>query len=812
MKISYNWLREYCKTDLTPAEVAEILTATGLEVEGVEMLDAVPGGLRGVVVGEVVEKTAHPNADRLSVTKVNVGEQELLPIVCGAPNVAAGQKVLVATVGASLHPKGADKPFKIKKAKIRGEESRGMICAEDELGIGTSHDGIMVLPENATVGQPAADFLQLTSDAILEIGLTPNRTDAFCHYGVARDLAAFINQESSAKLTMPDVSGYAANRTDGQFTVEVENAEACPRYAGILIEDIEVKPSPEWLQTRLRNVGLTPKNNVVDITNFVLHELGQPLHAFDADCIAGNKIRVAFCDNETPFETLDGVERKLSDRDLMICDAEKPLCIAGVMGGSNSGVSEKTTRVFLESACFNSTFVRKTAKRHQLSSDASFRFERGVDPNGVITGLKRAAMLISEIAGGEITTDVFDFYPEKVEPVVVQFSPRRCNKLIGAKLTDDAMRNILESLEIAVTASGDEWQLAIPTYRVDVTREADVVEEILRIYGYDRVEVPQKMNASLNVSKGVDKEYLHNLIANLLVSNGFVQMMSNSLSASAALKKLGNAFDPAQSARILNPLSADLDVMRQSNLVHMLEAVELNQNHKNADLKLFEFGNVYRKSPGKGGRPFIEELHLSVLITGKRFAESWDSPDRAVNYYDLRNEIDLILQRLGLASRCKFGASEIDYLAEGQQISVGKKTIGHLGLLKSSVGKKFDVDQPVYYAELNWSAIFKFIGNGVIRFQPMPKYPVVRRDYSLLLDRSVSFADIEKLARKTEKTLLSEVGLFDVYEGESLGANKKSYAVRFMMAADRTLKDEEVDQAMGRIRAALEEKLGATLR
>ncbi len=809
MKISYNWLKEYIHTDLAPESVAEILTNTGLEVEGITALEVIKGGLKGVVVGEVVEKSAHPNADRLSVTKVDVGGESLLPIVCGAPNVAAGQKVLVATVGATLYPEGDENGFKIKKAKIRGEESMGMICAEDELGLGKSHDGIMVLPEDAKVGTPAAELLKLESDYIFEIGLTPNRSDAFCHFGVARDLAAFLRQKEEVELKYPDLTSFNSG-SEGDISIKIEATSACLRYSGLLIENVTVQPSPEWLQKKLRSIGLTPKNVVVDVTNFVLHELGQPLHAFDASKIRGNEVKVKFYESGTKFTTLDGIERELSNSDLMIGDAEGPMCIAGVLGGSNSGVTETTTSVFLESACFHPATVRRTAKRHQVNTDASFRFERGVDPNEVVNGLKRAAMLIAELAGGKITTPVIDHYPEQVQPKKIQFSIPQCYQLIGQEIPVDEITAILRNLDFEILEQKeDQLFLAVPTYRVDVSRQADVVEEILRIYGYDRIELPEKISASVNVSEGVDKEYLHNLIADLLVSDGFLQMMSNSLTSSTALAKLAAAeFPERTSVKILNPLSSELDVMRQTLLVNMLEAVELNQNHKNKDLRLFEFGNIYQRT----AEGIHEEMQLGLLLTGLRYPESWNNPKESVSYYDLRNQVNVMLQRLGLHEKCRFQSGVAGYLADGQSILCGKNVVGQLGWVKPEVTGQFDIQQTVFFAVVNWSLILKEIGDGTIRYQRIGKFPVVRRDFSLLLDQSVTFEAIAQLARKTGKELLKEVGLFDVYEGPKLDAGKKSYAVRFSLSADKTLTDSEVDDVMSRIREALEKKLGATLR
>lgn len=812
MKLSYSWLKQYVDTGLTAEEAGAILTATGLEVEAIERRESVRGGLEGVLVGHVVEKTVHPNADRLSVTRVDIGDGTLLSVVCGAPNVAKGQKVLVATVGTTLYPNGEDKGLKIKKSKIRGEESCGMICAEDELGIGESHDGIMVLPEDAPVGMAAAQYLNIQSDDILEIGLTPNRTDAFCHYGVARDLAAFLKQGTKKEiLRFPDISAFRSDSENGLIKINVEAPEACIRYAGLLIENVNVKPSPAWLQERLRSIGITPKNNVVDVTNFVLHELGQPLHAFDADKIRGGVVRVAMADEGALFKTLEGTERKLSAEDLMICDVDGPMCMAGVLGGDNSGVSETTTRIFLESACFESTVVRKTAKRHQISTDASFRFERGVDPNGVVEGLKRAAMLIKEVAGGAITTPVIDVYPQEVKRAEIRFSPDRCNQLIGYSLSEVDIRAILESLEIKIKEeSGSEWLLTIPTYRVDVTREADVVEEILRIYGYDNIPIPQKLSSSVNVSEQKSAEYLRKIVSDLLVSNGFVQMMSNSLSSSSGLAKLNSRdFPETASVGILNPLSSELDIMRQTLLVNMLEAVALNQNHKNPNLRLFELGNVYRKSDNSTS----EEMHLGLVLSGLRYAESWNNPQRNVDYFDLKNTLQLILQRFGMDSRCVLEVSGADYFSEGQVCRTAKEEIGQLGWIRKEILHAFEIDQPVLFCVLNWQKFCAELGSGKVKYKAVSRYPLVNRDFSLLLDSEIQFSEIELLARKSGKRILKDVSLFDVYEGKNLGQGKKSYAVRFVLGSeDRTLKDAEVDEVMNQIRKALEKELGAKLR
>lgn len=811
MKVSRNWLKTYLPVEVSVERMAEILTQTGLEVEAVTPLESVRGGLAGVVVGHVVEKTQHPDADRLSLTRVDVGNGEALPIVCGAPNVAQGQKVLVATEGAVLYPKGDEKGFKIKKSKIRGQESRGMICAEDELGLGDDHCGIMVLPNDAPIGMPAADYLKLETDHIIEIGLTPNRTDAFSHFGVARDLAAFLGQDEKVSLVKPDVSAFKPGQDESKISVRVEDNERCIRYAGVLLEGVKVAPSPAWLQTRLRVIGITPKNNVVDCTNYVLHELGQPLHAFDADRIEGNTVVVKTCEADSTFTTLDDVERTLHADDLMICNAKGPICIAGVMGGKNSGVTEQTTRIFLESACFHPSSVRKTAKRHQINSDSSFRFERGVDANAMLFALKRAALLIMECAGGEVVSPIIDHYPAPVQPCKVDFSLSRCFSLIGQEIPLQTVRNIFNALDIEILGEqGDTWQLSIPTYRTDVTRQADVVEELLRIYGYDRVEIPAKLSASVNYGGGMEREYLRNLAADFLVSNGMIQMMSNSLSASTAHAKIGSALFPEdQHIKILNPLSAELDIMRRTLLVNMLEAVALNRNHKNPDLQFFEFGQVYHREE----KQTWESFNLALVMTGRRFPESWNNPGDEVSYFDLRNMFNMFLQRLGFAQRCTFGHEAADYLAEGQSVLLDGQNLGYIGRVKGDICGRFDIDQPVFFAELNWSLLLSKVGSGKVKVQPIPKFPTVRRDFSLLLDRSVRFEDIEKLARKTEKKLLREVELFDVYEGKNLPEGKKSYAVRFQLRSDdRTLTDELVDGIMDRIRQGLEKELGASLR
>lgn len=814
MKISFNWLRQYIETTCTVQEVSDILTAIGLEVESTEKIESIPGGLKGVVVGEILECIKHPDADKLSLTKVNVGTDEPLQIVCGAPNVAAGQKVLVATIGTVLHPSGGE-PLTIKKGKIRGQESHGMICAEDELGLGTSHAGILVLESTATVGMPAAEFLNITEDYCIEIGLTPNRTDAFSHYGVARDLAAALRnmegiKNEAAKLTKPTVSNFKADSSSAGIKVEVRDTEACPRYCGITIDGIKVGPSPKWLQERLTVIGLRPINNIVDITNYVQHEIGQPLHAFDAATIEGKTIVVRLADANEKFTTLDGIERTLNEQDLMICDTKKPLCIAGVFGGLNSGVKENTTSVFLESACFSPVSVRKSSKRHALKTDASFRFERGADIHSTLYALQLAALMITEMAGGNVASDVTDIYPSPSQPFRVSYDWKKTSSLIGKKIEKDKVKSILRDLEIEIVSETEEaLQLAVPLYRSDVQREADVVEEVLRIYGFNNVEVPTRMHSSLSHAPKQDVEKLQSRIADLLSSIGFHEMMNMSLTRSKYLELASDDDMLKESAvEILNPLSSDLGIMRQTLLYSGLEAVALNQNHRSADIKAYEFGKAFFK----GANGYSEEKRLSLFLSGNRNPESWNNSTDEVSFSDLKGAFEKIIKALGI-NNFSYTSSSSSQLTDGLECYAGKTLLAKLGSVSSELLKEFDIKQRVLYAEVRWDNIMKALPKEPIQYKEPEKYPAVRRDLSLLLDKAVKYADIERTALETERKLLRGVNLFDVYEGKNMDAGKKSYAISFTLQdASKTMNDQQVDIVMGRIQKALEEKLGASLR
>jgi phenylalanyl-tRNA synthetase beta chain len=808
MKISYNWLRQYIHTNLGVQEIADVLTSIGLEVESVDRVEKVPGGLAGVIVGHVVECDKHPDADRLSLTKVDLGSGEPVQIVCGAPNVALGQKVLVATIGAKLYPTEGE-PFVIKKGKIRGAESHGMICAEDELGLGKSHAGIMVLDEAAVPGTPAADMLGLSDDFCLEIGLTPNRTDAFSHYGVARDLyAALCNAEQpvEATLTKPDVVAIDRN-AQSTMNVSVENTEACPRYVGVLLKGVKVGPSPSWLQERLQAIGQRCINNIVDITNFIQHEVGQPMHAFDAARIAGSHVRVRLASEGEKITTLDGLERALSDQDLVIADQEKAMCIAGVLGGSDSGVSEQTVDVFLESAYFHPVFVRKTAKRQGIHSDSSFRFERGCDPHQVIWALHRAVQLIQQEAGGEVASQVFDIRDDFQVAHKVDFNWKRSLRLIGKDLPKETVKQILTDLEICITAeTEDGLQLEVPLYRTDVQREADVVEEILRIYGYNRIEIPTRMQSSLSQQAHPDAEQLQHRVSDMLVSLGFHETQSMSLSGTRFLSL--NEAMASTAVEILNPLSGDLAIMRQSLAYGAMQAVELNQNHRNPDLRLFEFGKVYHKYASG----YHEERRVSITVTGRRSPESWNTTSDSVSFVDLRAAVDALCAAMGIRG-IQYKSGEHAFFGESIELSQGKQSLGFMGNVHPSLLKTFDVKQEVWYAELNWDALLKAVPASKVSYRQPEKFPAVRRDLSLLMDKAVRYAEIEKVAFETERKLLREVNLFDVYEGKNLEAGKKSYAVSFTMQdPSKTMTDQQVDQIMTRIQAALGEKLGAALR
>ncbi|MCO6149032.1 phenylalanine--tRNA ligase subunit beta [Flavobacterium sp. NRK1] len=807
MRISYNWLKQFIKLDWKSEEIAALLTDLGLEVEGVEKFESLKGGLEGVVIGHVLTCIQHPNADRLRITTVDLGDGIPVQIVCGAPNVAAGQKVPVATIGTTLYDKDGN-GFQIKKGKIRGEESHGMICAEDELGLGQGHDGIMVLNEDLKPGTPASKIFNIESDEVFEIGLTPNRADAMSHWGVARDLRAGLSQKNvHPELITPSVSNFRVDKRTLKIDVKVEDNKLAPRYCGVTISGITVKPSPAWLQNRLKAIGIAPKNNIVDVTNYVLHELGQPLHAFDAAKIRGNKVIVKTAEAGTKFITLDDIERTLHEEDLMICDETGPMCIAGVFGGKNSGVTEQTSSIFLESAYFNPVSIRKTAKRHGLSTDASFRFERGIDPTITEYALKRAALLIQETAGGEITSDTIDIYPKKIEdnPVVVNFN--NVKRVIGQELSKEDIKKILVSLDIKINNISDAGLgLVVPAYRVDVTREIDVIEEILRVYGYNNISFTQKLNASISNSARNEDYKLQNIIGAQMVSLGFNEMMANSLTTPEYVK-LSENLKEEFNVLMLNPLSSDLSAMRQSLLFSALEAVSFNINRKRSDLKLFEFGKTYHKLPSG----YDENKHLTLTVTGNRLSESWSYQQKPADFFMFKGYVNLVLTRLGI-TKVQSQPVTNDIFAEGIAITVGNDVIAEFGTIKKALLKHFDIKQDVFFADFNWGAIIKLV-SGKIKYTEISKFPEVRRDLALLIDQNVTFESIYKVARQTEKSLLKDISLFDVYEGQNLPEGKKSYAVSFVLQdSSKTLTDEQIDKIMGKIRVNLEKETGAQLR
>lgn len=809
MKISYNWLKQYVETDLTADEVGAILTETGLEVESVEKIEMVKGGLEGVVVGEVLTCEKHPDADKLKVTTVTVGADPL-QIVCGAPNVAVGQKVAVAMVGCTLYPT-PEEPLKMKVSKIRGVESHGMLCAEDELGIGHSHAGIMVLDSSIPVGKPMAEVLEMEDDYQIEIGLTPNRADAMGHIGVARDLIAYLNfhKGSELKLKMPEIKDRVAS-ADCKVAIEVENNEKCPRYLGQTISGVTIKPSPAWLQKKLRAVGLSPINNVVDVTNYVMRELGTPLHAFDVRSLNG-KIVVKTAVEGDVLITLDGTERKLSSEDLMITNGKDNLCIAGVFGGLTSGVKEDTTDVFIESAYFEPVSVRKTAKFHGLNTDASFRFERGVDPSLTEFALKRAVDLILEVAGGKVGMPVAEVYPKKINDHKLTFSYKRCNDLIGTSISKDEVNRILDSLDIQIVSSKDDLaELIVPAYRVDVTREADVIEEVLRIYGFNNVPLPEKLNSSIGVFPKPDIERMQEVLAEMLVGKGMVETMNNSLTRSSYVEKMGgDILSMDHNVPMLNPLSLELDVMRQSLIFNALEVVEYNQNRQHADLRLFEFGKVYHKYPSG----YTENKRLILVLTGRKNNESWNSSNDQFSYYSIKGLVNAVFSRLGLNGMLKESALKKSLLEDGVQLNIIKNKVGEMGWVSAKMRKHFGIKNEVFIADLDWDAILASSQYARTKYTELPKTFAVRRDFSLLLDKATSFAEIEELARNCDKKILKEVGLFDVYEGKNLEEGKKSYAVSFRFQdPEVTLKDEQIDKVMEKIRVELEGKLNAQLR
>ena len=808
MKISYNWLKQFIKIDWSAEKTSELLTDLGLEVEGLETFQSIKGGLKGIKVGHVLTCEQHPNADRLKITTIDIGDKLPLNIVCGAPNVDKGQKVAVATVGTTLYTAEGE-AWTIKKGKIRGEESHGMLCAEDELGLGKSHDGIMILDSSLEIGASLADHYNVEEDLVFEIGLTPNRADAMSHYGTARDLMAGMSQHGiNTKLISPSVSGFHIDNRGLKIDINIDNKIKAPRYCGLTISNIVVKESPIWLQNRLKSIGLSPINNIVDVTNYVLHDLGQPLHAFDAEKISGKKINVQTVKTGTKFVTLDGVERILHEEDLMICDADKPLCIAGVFGGENSGISENTSSIFLESAYFNPVSIRKTAKRHALNTDASFRFERGIDPNITKYALKRAALLITEIAGGKISSDLIDEYPKKINDSQVFLSFDKTNKLIGQEIPKETIKSILSALEIKVnniTETG--LGLTIPAYRNDVQREVDVIEEILRVYGYNNIGITNKLNASISNTSKFENHKIETIVANQLVGQGFFEIMTNSLTTDK-YDSISTQLDAANNVKILNPLSTDLSVMRQSLIFSGLETLAFNINRQQSDLKLFEFGKTYHNVDGRND----EFNQLSVLITGNKSEKRWNTEETEVSYFYLKGLITAIFDRLGI-KKLKSSPLSNDIFNEGQQWLVGKHSVVEFGSLKTKTLSAFGISQSVFCANFNWDNLIKVINQNTIKFKEISKYPEVKRDFSLLINEDVTFDNLYKLAKQSENNYLKDVNLFDVYTGDKLAEGKKSYAISFTLQDNKkTLTDSQIDKIMSKIQKRFESELGAELR
>ena len=820
MNISYNWLKDYLDFDLQPDEVAAALTSIGLETGGVEEVQTIKGGLEGLVIGEVLTCEEHPNSDHLHITTVNVGGAEPLQIVCGAPNVAAGQKVVVAVNGTKLYD--GDECFTIKRSKIRGVESNGMICAEDEIGIGTDHAGIIVLPADAVVGTPAKEYYNVKSDYVLEVDITPNRVDATSHFGVARDLAAYLKQNGKpANLKRPSVDAFKIDDEVPAIEVVVENKEACLRYSGITIKNVTVKESPEWLQNRLKVIGLRPINNVVDITNYILHGVGQPLHSFDADKIKGNKVVVRSATEGAKFVTLDGVERTLTDRDLMICNVEEPMCIAGVFGGLDSGVTEQTKNVFLESATFHPTWIRKTARRFGLNTDASFRYERGLDPNQTVEVMKRAALLIQEVAGGTITGAIQDIYPVPVAPYRVELTYDKVNTLIGKVIPVETVKSILESLEMKIVSETAEGLVIdVPVYRIDVQRDVDVIEDILRIYGYNNVEFSDNVKSNLSYQTPTDRSYkLQNLISEQLCGCGFNEILNNSLTRSAYYDNL-STYPVSHCVMLMNPLSADLNCMRQTLLFGGLESVEHNAKRKNGNIRFFEFGNCYdynidHKKEGETLAEFSEDYRLGLWVSGSRVDNNWAHPNEKSSVYELKAYVENILVRLGVnLQKVIFGNLSNDIYSAGLSITTSSgRQLGTMGIVSPKICKELDIETDVYYAELSWTLLMKEIKKSKVTFSEISKFPAVKRDLALLLEKNVQFAEIEKIATESERKLLKDVPLFDVYEGKNLPAGKKSYAVSFYLQDEgKTLNDKQIDAIMKKIQTNLEQKLGAQLR
>lgn len=818
MKISYNWIKDYLKIDLEPAKVAEILTSIGLEIDGMEEWESVKGGLKGVVIGEVLTCKKHPDADKLSVTTVNIGSDQPLHIVCGAPNVAAGQKVPVATIGTIVF-KG-NESLEIKKSKIRGEISEGMICAEDELGLGNSHEGIMVLNKDAKPGTEASSYFKIVKDFVFEIGLTPNRIDSGSHFGVARDLAAYLNlnSDSKEKASLPSVDDFKPDNNNNVYEVIIENVTDCPRYTGITISGVTIGESPEWLKNKLRAVGLNPINNVVDITNFVQYEVGQPLHSFDADKIAGKKVIIKNLPDKSKFITLDGVERSLSSRDLMICNPSEGMCIAGVFGGIKSGINASTKNIFLESAYFNPVAIRKTSKRHGLKTDASFRFERGCDPNITIWALKRAIMLIKQIAGGKISSDIVDIYPKSIDKALIEVSYHNINRLIGKEINRQTVKKILPLLDIRIKSENEEnLTLEIPTYRVDVKKEADVIEEVLRIYGYNNVGISNHVNSTISYSEKPNKEKIVNIISDMLSANGFAEIMCNSLNP-AVWYEQNEDFSKEHLAILANPLSSDLNAMRQSLLYGGLTSVIWNINRQNPDLKLYEFGHSYFYNKSEQDHPkahnYIEKAALDLFLTGNTGRQSWNSKTNPTDFFNIKSFVELIFSRLGIKlENLTSGESDKKYFAESVTYLFNNKLLAEAGRISKKYLTQFDIGQDVYYGHIEWDFLLKLIKNHTVSFSELPKYPAVRRDLALLLDRGIKFSQIRDIASRTEKNILHDISLFDVYENDNLGKNKKSYAVSFTLRDDlKTMTDKNIEKVMNNLIKAFEKDLDAQIR
>lgn len=818
MKISYNWLKEYIKFDIKPEDLAKILTNIGLEVEGIIRYEDVKGGFEGLVVGEVKNCTKHPEADKLTVTEVDVGDKNMLSIVCGAPNVKTGQKVVVAKAGTTLYKD--DESYVIKETKIRGVESQGMICAEDEIGIGTDHEGIIVLDNSVPAGLPLKKYFNTNKDTVFEIGLTPNRIDGASHYGTARDLAAFFSQQKDTRALLPDISDFKIVNNNYPVEVIIENMEACKRYAGVTVTGVKIGQSPEWLKNRLKSIGLNPINNVVDITNFVLHELGQPLHAFDADMLANKKIIVKNLPDGTKFNTLDGVEHILSSEDLLICDGKEAVAVAGVFGGLHSGVTDKTENVFIESAYFSPLSVRRTSKRHGIFTDSSFHFERGVDPDMIIVALKRAALLMRDLADGVISSEIVDVYPEKIMPFKVILTFKNIDRLIGKKIERDTIKNILRSLEIDIIEEDNEkLLLSVPPYRVDVQREADVIEEVLRIYGYNNVEFSENLNSNISYVTKPDRERLVNMISDYLSSNGFNEIMSNSLTKSTYYERL-KSYKTESLVKLNNPISSDLDVMRQTLVFGGLEAISYNSKRQMPDLRFYELGNCYYYNKDKTGEDplnkYSEEQHLAFHITGKKHESRWGAKDEMSSFYQLKAYIENVLVRLGFAIS-RFSIQKIrdknDIYADGLVYKINNTVIAEYGILVKSLTKYFDLKENVFYGDIHWDNAIRSLADHKIEFTELPKYPEVRRDVALLLDKSVSFEDIKIVAMKTEKEYIRKINLFDIYTGEKIARDKKSYAVSFILQdLKSTLTDKQIDRIMNNLHNAFIKEFKAEIR